>query len=156
MHWKSCAHVRPGAAIGAIVALLVAGGCTPRHVAWMKSSAVVLPQPPPVRAAEGPHGFLVVAASASIGEMSDEDVPLYPPVYVYDQAGRYLEQLPSNTEAPTPLSPGEYIVLVGDTDPLGVFRQVQVRIEDGKTTAVSLSDIARAPSFSELYRDLSN
>lgn len=138
----------------ALIALVTCGGCSPRSPRWTETGMTIQPQPPRAEAREEPRGYLVIQVPPNVGEVGDQEVQHYPPVYLYDQNGTYLEQLPNNTEYPTALAPGAYIVLVGETDPLGEFHQVQVRVENGKTTAVSLADIDGAPHFWELSRAL--
>lgn len=143
---------RVGLAAAAMAALATSGGCASRHVAWTDRSPVVQPRPSGASPADAPLGYLVLAMPANAALLTDGQMPRYPPGYVYDKSGRYIEDLPNNTEHPTPLQPGEYIVLVGKTDPLGKFHQVQVRIDQGRTTVVGLSDVAEAPRFWELSR----
>lgn len=139
-----------------MAALAVGAGCTPQHVAWTDRSAVVQPHPAQASAPEAPQGYLVLAVPPHVGRTGDHQMPLYPPVYVYDKDGRFIEKLPNNTEHPTPLPAGDYIVLVGETAPLGKFRQVQVRIDGGNTTAVHWSDVAEAHRFCALSHQLSH
>jgi len=156
MHRPLNLHVRPARAAGIALTLLMAAGCTPRNVNWMGETATIQPQPARVEARQQARGYLVIALPPTIGRPGDAEPQHYPPVYVYDQQGRYVEQLWNDTEYPTPLTPGDYIVLIGETDPMGEFHQVQVHVEDGQTTAVSLTDIDRAPQFWELPRMFEN
>ncbi len=107
-----------------------------------------MPQPPPA-----PHGYLSIARK-NLGDFSDSDEPvLYPPMYLYDQKGTLLRELPDETDSPVALQPGDYIVIVGESgDPMGEFHQLQVRVVDGETTRVSQADIDRAPEFWALER----
>jgi hypothetical protein len=89
------------------------------------------------------HGYLVIEMRPG-GQPGDSEMERYSPVYLYDQQGNFLSQFPNNTEYPKALRPGEYIVLIGESDPLGPFRQVQVHIDDGRTTTVSLAMIQQA------------
>ena len=129
------------------MALAVLGGCAPQRVRWMDANPDLVPQRPrqEVRAEQAP-GYLVIAMR-HLGQPGDQEMERYPPVYVYDRGGQFLAQLPNNTEFPTQLRPGEYIVLVGETDAWGPFHQLQVRIDGGRTTDVSLADIAHAPGL---------
>jgi hypothetical protein len=95
---------------------------------------------------------LVVQLPPDVGDAWDENMQHYPPVYVYDRTGQYVRKLANNTEYPTPLAPGDYIVR--ESDAMGEFHQVQVHIGSGKTTAVTRDDVANAPRFWELSRAL--
>ena len=127
-----------------LVALALLSGCAPRHVSWRSSDDPVLPQGPRVENQQPPHGYLVMEKVPG-QKPGAEQMERYPPIFLYDQQGNLLGKLANNTEYPKPLRAGAYILLVGEADPLGPFRQVQVRIEDGRTTTVSLADIDRAP-----------
>lgn len=128
----------------ALLAIGVLGGCAPHHVRWRDASAVVEPQGARAATRPEPRGYLVIAMRPG-SDPGDEEMERYPPVYLYDRDGRFLTQLPNNTEYPQALRSGDYIVLVGEADPLGPFRQLQVRVEDGRTTSVSLAEIEHAP-----------
>ncbi len=140
--WRSGRAGRWIAAL--VVALGAVDGCAPRHVGWRDSDPTILPQGARVDAQLPPHGYLVMEKVAP-QKPGAEQMERYPPIYLYDQQGHFIDQLANNTEYPKPLRAGAYIVLVGEADPLGPFRQVQVRIEDGRTTTVSLADIGQAP-----------
>lgn len=137
------------------VAAMVASGCTPRHISWIDTYATIEPQVVAGDAPQSGRGYLAIAMQ-HLGEPSDEDMEHYPPVYLYDHDGHFLSQLPNNTEHPIALPPAQYIVLVGETDPLGEFHQVQVDVVHGETTTVNLADIQHAPQFWAMSRDLSN
>lgn len=129
----------------ALLALVLLTGCAPKHVQWRDSDIVIQPQAPRVEIPDPPSGHLVVEMRPG-DPPGGESMPRYPRVYVYSERGHFLNALPNNTEYPTAFLPGEYIVLV-DAGPLGQFRRVQVRIEDSRTTSVSLADIKRAPGL---------
>jgi hypothetical protein len=140
--WRGIQEARRIATI--LVALVFVAGCGPRHVRWRDSDPTILPQGARVDAQLPPHGYLVME-KVPPQKPGAEQMERYPPIYLYDQQGTFIGQLANNTEFPKPLRAGDYIVLVGEADPLGPFRQVQVRIEDGRTTTVSLADIGQAP-----------
>jgi hypothetical protein len=143
---------------GCLTALFI-GGCslTPRNVSWLAKEDVV--QPEVKKAADAaeyvPHGSLVMELPPHTEDLSDQDPQHYPIAYLYDSKGQFLEELPPNTRNPITLSPGQYIVLVGDEDPMGEFHQVQIRISENRTTYVNLDQIRHAPSFWSLSRALS-
>jgi hypothetical protein len=144
MNKEEGAGVDPRLVGYALVALVFLGGCAPQHALWRDTETIIQPQEPRAETQEGHQGYLVIAMRPG-QQPGDAEMERYPPVYLYDQNGNFLNQLPNNTEYPKVLRPGEYIVLIGEADPLGPFRQVQVDIEDGRTTTVSLADIDRAP-----------
>jgi hypothetical protein len=148
--------VRPALAGGTALALLLVCGCTPQPMHWEGTTPTIGPQAPVAAASPQPKGYLVIQLPPTIGQPGDDEPQHYPPVYVYDRHGQYVQQLWNDTEYPTPLTPGDYIVLVGETDPMGEFHQLQVHVDDGRTTAVSLADIDRAPRFWELLQQFKN
>lgn len=151
----SCVVVRPLSVLAACAALLLVTGCAPRNIYWMDADAEVGPQVPQPTPTVGPRGYLSVATQ-HFGEPGDEEPEKYPPVFLYDRSGHWLEELSNNTDRPLALAPGEYILLVGESlDPMGEFRQVQLRIDDGRTTRVNQADIDHAPELWALSRTLS-
>ncbi len=127
-----------------LVALGLLAGCTPQHVRWKNSESPILPEGLPVDAQQPPHGYLVVERIPGL-KPGAEQAERYRPIFLYDRQGNFVAQLPNNADSPRPLPAGDYIVLVGEADPLGPFRQVQVHIEDGRTTTATLAEIEQAP-----------
>jgi hypothetical protein len=144
-------QVRPRLIWYVLLALVVCAGCTPKHVSWNDTNAMVQPPPQPVQAEADALGYLVVAMR-HLGQSGDAEQERFPPIYLYGQDGHFLRKLPDNTEHPTALTPGAYIVLIGETGPLGEFHQIQVQIDNGRTTSVSLADIDQAPEFWAMSR----
>lgn len=142
--WKARLKMPSPGIASILVAFALLGGCTPRHVRWVDTDALILPQGTRVGTQPPPHGYLVMAKIP--GQRPEaEQAERYPLLYLYDEEGHFLEKLADTTEYPKPLHAGDYIVLVSKADPPGSLRQVQVRIEDGRTTTVSLADIDQAP-----------
>lgn len=155
MNGRSCVSVRAWWACCATAAVAVVAGCTPRNIGWMPSDPEVGPRPAAAAAAATPRGYLSIVTQ-HFGEPGDAEPEEYPPVFLYDRSGKWLAELPNLTDRPMGLAPGEYIVLIGESlDPMGEFRQVQVRIVANETTRVNQSDIAAAPELWALSRALS-
>jgi len=118
-------------------------------VPWRDSDTVIQPEVPKVEMRE-PHGYLVVETdqdtySGYTGDDAPSTARRYP-FYLYDQKGNFLKMYPNDMVSPTTVLPGEYIVV---SRAKGQLRRVQVRVEDGRTTTVSLADIEQAPALEE-------
>lgn len=133
------------------LALVFLSGCAvvPNHVPWRDRETVIQPEVPKVEMRE-PHGYLVVETDQdnSSGYAGDDSVSRARryPFYLYDQKGNFLKMVPNDMVSRTAVLPGDYIV-VGRAK--GQLRRVQVRVEDGRTTTVSLADIEQAPALEE-------
>jgi hypothetical protein len=139
-----------------VVALVIATGCTPHNISWRDTTTTIQPEVMRPEPPQPPQGFLSIETQ-HFGEPGDEEEEMYPPVYLYDRNGNLLSQLSNNTDNRMPLPPGEYIVIIGESlDPLGEFRQLQVRVVDGQATRVSQADIDHAPEFWALSRYVSH
>jgi hypothetical protein len=135
---------QPRQSIGAMlfVALLSFTGCAalpPSTVAWENSRPAVGPMSP------GPQGILVVYSETYEGEHEELPTIYRRPVFLYDGAGQFLGTFNEYPIADDPvqivLPPGDYIVVSKAQKSL---RKVQVEVDDGLTTIVPESLIARA------------
>ncbi len=135
-HWKAiCAVI--------VLVLGTAYGCTvaPKHVTWRAEAPRIGPG---ARSSNTQGGSLLVETEESASASGDDRVTR-DPFYVYScpresSDCRLLDTYSNDIMTPISLAPGDYIV-VAQTQ--GQFRQVQVRIEEGRATVVGLSDLTR-------------
>lgn len=85
----------------------------------------------------------VVVETDIAGSPQDGETP-HERFYVYDETGRYLSYFPNDNFLPIGLPVGRYVIVSRYS---GANKRVQVEIEDGCTTYVTLDDIKSAPTI---------
>jgi hypothetical protein len=122
--------------LAAVSLLLPTLGCAmrPESAPWRHDQGTIGPTAPP------PQGSLVVETDVA-GSPEDGEIPRER-FFVYDQTGRYFSYYPNNHFFPIGLPVGRYVVVSRYS---GENKRVQVEIQEGLTTHVTLVHFKNAP-----------
>lgn len=132
-------HARPlPGVLLALSTLLIAGGCStwPPRAPFCPEDPILEPSPVPLPDRAHARGELVVETAPTGFQKG-----AFPQRYrfsVFDEHGQYLDCYVNDLMSPVDLPPGRYVVV----SPVGFSeKRVQVLIEAGRMTYVSLSDL---------------
>ncbi|MBI3854148.1 MAG: hypothetical protein HY293_00495 [Planctomycetes bacterium] len=128
--------------------LAAAAGCAsaPAKAPWKQDEKTIQPG-----AADGGARGRLLVETVFLG--MDNESELHNPFWVYDEQGRCIDRFPNHSMSPVSLPAGRYVVV---TTILLAPRRVQVVVENGRTTRVTLEDFKKAPEAAvEAGRDRS-